>query len=79
MIEANNINKSLTTLGICISRLAATELKNNLAASPKRKKKKAKADASAEEPATKPKRKRVAKPNVTENDSSTAGEPEEKL
>ena len=40
--------------------------------------KKAKADASAEENVTKPKRKRVAKPNVPENDSSTAGEPEEK-
>ena len=40
--------------------------------------KKAKADTSAKETASKPKRKRVAKPNVPENYAGTAGEPEEK-
>ena len=39
--------------------------------------KKSKADASTEASATKPKRKRVAKPKVPENDAGTASEPEE--
>ena len=39
--------------------------------------KKAKADTSTEESATKPRRKRVVKPNVPENDTGTASEPEE--